>query len=46
MNGAVVKAHGSSGGEAIENAIRQARRMLEGDVVGRIRAGLSGLGAE
>ena len=46
VNGAVVKAHGSSGGEAIENAIRQARRMIEGDVVGRIRAGLSGLGAE
>ena len=43
VNGAVVKAHGSSGGEAIENAIRQARRMLEGDVVGRIREGLSGL---
>ena len=46
VNGAVVKAHGSSGGEAIENAVRQARRMLEGDVVGRIRAGLSDLGAE
>ena len=46
VNGAVVKAHGSSGPEAIENAIRQARRMLEGDVVGKIRAGLSGLGEE
>ena len=46
VNGAVVKAHGSSGGEAIENALRQARRMLEGDVVGKIRAGLSGLGEE
>ncbi len=43
VNGAVVKAHGSSGAEAIENAIAQARRMLEGDVVGKIRAGLSGL---
>jgi len=40
VNGAVVKAHGSSGGEAIENAIRQARRMLEGDVVGKITEGL------
>ena len=40
VNGAVVKAHGSSGAEAIENAIRQARRMLEGDVVGKIREGL------
>ena len=43
VNGAVVKAHGSSGGEAIENAIRQARRMLEGDVVGKISAGLQNL---
>lgn len=41
VNGAVVKAHGSSGAEAIENAIRQARRMLEGDVVGKIRDGLA-----
>ena len=40
VNGAVVKAHGSSGAEAIENAIRQARRMLEGDVVGKIQEGL------
>ena len=43
VDGAVVKAHGSSGGEAIENAVRQARRMLEGDVVGKIREGLKGL---
>ena len=43
VDGAVVKAHGSSGGEAIENAVRQARRMLEGDVVGKIREGLQGL---
>ena len=46
VNGAVVKAHGSSGAEAIENAIRQARRMLEGDIVGKIRDGLSMLGEE
>lgn len=44
VNGAVVKAHGSSGPEAIENAIRQARRMLEGNVVGKIQEGLSDLG--
>lgn len=43
VNGAVVKAHGSSGAEAIENAVRQARRMLEGDVVGKIREGLGSL---
>lgn len=43
VEGAVVKAHGSSGPEAIENAVRQARRMLEGDVVGKIREGLKAL---
>lgn len=43
VEGAVVKAHGSSGDEAIANAIRQARTMLEGKVVDRIREGLSGL---
>lgn len=43
VNGAVVKAHGSSGPEAIENAVAQARRMLEGGVVEKIREGLSGL---
>lgn len=46
VQGAVVKAHGSSGETAIMNAVRQARIMLEGDVVGRISAGLSGLGEE
>ena len=44
VEGAVVKAHGASGEEAIKNAIRQARTMLEQDVVGKISAGLSGLG--
>ena len=43
VEGAVVKAHGSSGEEAICNAVRQARTMLEGGVVERIREGLSGL---
>lgn len=43
VEGAVVKAHGSSGDEAIMNAIRQAREMLAGDVVGKIREGLAGL---
>lgn len=46
VNGAVVKAHGSSGAEAIENAVAQARRMLEGDVVGKIRSGLAELEAQ
>ena len=43
VNGAVVKAHGSSGPEAMENAVAQARRMLEGQVVAKIREGLGAL---
>ena len=43
VEGAVVKAHGSSGGEAIFNAIRQARTMVEGGVVEKIKKGLEGL---
>lgn len=43
VDGAVVKAHGSSGGEAISNAIRQAREMVVGQVTEKIRAGLAGL---
>lgn len=43
VNGAVVKAHGASGAQAIENAIAQARQMLCGDVVGKIKEGLNGL---
>lgn len=38
--GAVVKAHGSSNATAVMNAVRQARRMLEGDVVGLIAQGV------
>lgn len=43
VNGAMVKAHGSSNANAFMNAIRQARAMLEGDVVGKIQRGLSNL---
>ena len=43
VEGAVIKAHGSSGETAIMNAVRQAREMLAGDVAGKISAGLSGL---
>ena len=43
VEGAVIKAHGSSGETAIMNAIRQARDMLRTDVAGKIRAGLDGL---
>lgn len=44
VEGAVIKAHGSSGEAAIMNAVRQARTMLAGDVAGKIREGLGGLG--
>jgi len=43
IQGALIKAHGSSGGTAIMNAIRQARQMIEGDVAGLIAEGLSRL---
>ena len=43
VDGAVVKAHGSSNAKAICSAIRQARLMLENDVVGKIRAGVEDL---
>ena len=37
VNGAMVKAHGSSNARAFKNAIRQARTMVVGDVAGLIR---------
>lgn len=43
VKGAVIKAHGSSNATALMNAIGQARRMVEGDVVGRIERGLQQL---
>ena len=46
VNGAVVKAHGSSDARAIKNAVRQARSMLEGKVVEKIRDGLEALSAK
>ena len=46
VEGAVIKAHGASGEQAIMNALRQAREMLIGDVCGKIREGLSGLSAD
>ncbi len=41
--GAVVKAHGSSNATALMNAIRQARQMVAGDVVGLIASGVAQL---
>ena len=46
VNGAVVKAHGSSDAKAIMNAIRQARAMIERDVVRKIQDGLLRLSEE
>ena len=40
VNGAMIKAHGNSNDVAIKNAIRQAKRMLDGGVVETIRAGI------
>lgn len=36
VRGVVFKAHGSSGAQALMNAVRQARAMLEGDVLSRL----------
>lgn len=41
--GAMIKAHGSSKASAIESAVRQARDMVAGNVVEKIKNGLSGL---
>lgn len=46
VEGAMVKAHGSSSPLAFKNAIRQARLMVEKDVTGTIRAGLNGINNE
>ena len=46
VEGAVVKAHGNSNARAIFCAIRQARRMVEGDVVGIIRREVANLTLE
>ncbi len=43
VNGAMVKAHGSSSATALMNAVRQARLMVEKDVTGTIRSELEKL---
>lgn len=43
VNGAMIKAHGNSSAVAIMNAVRQAEKMLRGDVVSRIRQGVEEL---
>jgi glycerol-3-phosphate acyltransferase PlsX len=46
VSGALIKAHGSSKASAIMNAVRQARQMVEGDVVRRIEQGLEHIAPE
>lgn len=45
VNGAMIKAHGNSTATAIMNAVRQAEKMVRGDVVSRIRQGVEELSA-
>ncbi|MBQ7782927.1 MAG: phosphate--acyl-ACP acyltransferase, partial [Oscillospiraceae bacterium] len=42
----VIKAHGSSNGKAFFNAIRQAKKCVEGDVVGEISRSLEAVKAK
>jgi len=46
VDGAVVKAHGNSNADAFASAIGQAVKMLDGQVVEKIRQGLESLGNE
>lgn len=41
VNGVVIVAHGRSNARAIKNAIGQARKAVQGDVVGKTRSGLA-----
>ena len=46
VKGAVIKAHGSSNATAIKNALFQAARMVEGNIVGRIEEQVAKLKSE
>lgn len=46
VNGAMVKAHGSSSAQAFKNAVRQARTMLENHVPEEIRSGVERMSAQ
>ncbi|MCT4621405.1 MAG: phosphate acyltransferase PlsX [Marinisporobacter sp.] len=46
VNGAVVKAHGSSNGKAIKNAIKQAKAFVEGEVLEKINQEIGRIGDE
>jgi len=43
LNAPVIKAHGSSNANAIYNAVRQAREMVQSDVTGKIKAAIQSL---
>ncbi len=44
LNGVCIISHGSSNARAMHNGIRVARDMVEGDIVGRVRAAISRMG--
>lgn len=44
LNGAIIKSHGSSNDKAIKNAIRQARKFVQGRVIEQIGVNLKGSG--
>ncbi len=46
VNGALVKAHGSSNGKAIKNAIKQGMKFMEGNVLNEIKLKIDKLGAD
>ena len=44
MKGVLIKAHGSSDGKAIKNAVRQAIKFMDNKVLEHISEGVSSLG--
>lgn len=46
VNGALIKAHGSSNGKALKNAIKQSIKFLEGNVLNEIKLKIDKLGAD
>ena len=46
VNGALIKAHGSSNGKAIKNAIKQSIKYVEGNVLNEIKLKIEDLGVE
>ncbi|OPJ56929.1 phosphate acyltransferase PlsX [Alkalithermobacter paradoxus] len=46
VNGGLIKAHGSSNGKAIKNAIKQAIRFVDGNVLSEIKSKIDIIGAD